>query len=115
MAVETHGTATYAAAVDAGTPVDVEVSGIAADALGATRMGATPWRALSAVGATSVLVSDDALVVARDLLWEWLRVVVEPAAAAPVAALVEGAWRPSAPGDRVGVVLCGANTPVGLP
>ena len=115
VACETHGTATYAAAVAAGEPVDVAVTGIAADALGATRLGETPWRALSAVEATSVLVTDDALIAARDLLWDRLRVVVEPAAAAPVAALAAGAWRPRQAGARVGIVLCGANTMRELP
>lgn len=114
VVVETHGTASYASAVEHGRPVDIEVSGIAADALGATRLGATPWAALRSVAATSVLVSDADVMVAREHLWTWLRIVVEPAAAAPVAALMTGAWRPSAHGDRVGVVLCGANTRLDL-
>lgn len=114
VVVETHGTPAYAAAVAEGAPVDVEVSGIAADALGATRLGATPFRALSGAGAPSVLVSDDDVLTARLRLWDWLRIVVEPAAAAPIAALMTGAWRPPSPAARVGVVLCGANTTLAL-
>jgi len=114
LVVETPGTATYAAAVEHGRPVDVVVSGIAADALGATRLGAHPWAALDHVGATSVLVSDDDLLAARQHLWNWLRIVVEPAAAAPIAALMTGAWRPPTAGARVGVVVCGANTTLDL-
>jgi len=110
VAVETPGTATYAQAGAQGAPVDVEVSGIAADALGATRVGATPFRALRAARASSVLVEDDDVVAARLHLWNWLRIVVEPAAAAPLAAVMTGAWQPRSPGDRVGLVLCGANT-----
>jgi threonine dehydratase len=110
VAVETHGTATYAAAVAHGGPAAVEVSGVAADALGATRLGATPYRALAGVDATSVLVSDADVIAARLHLWNWLRIVVEPAAATPIAALMTGAWRPRRSGDRIGVVLCGANT-----
>jgi threonine dehydratase len=110
VVVETTGTATYAAALEHGGPVDIDVSGVATDALGATRLGAHPWAALSDVGATSVLVSDDHVLAARELLWKWLRIVVEPAAAAPIAALTTGAWRPAAASDRVGVVICGANT-----
>jgi threonine dehydratase len=109
VVVETDGTATYAAALANGAPIDIEVSGVAADALGATRLGSHPWDALHRVGATSVVVSDADVVAARRQLWRWLRIVVEPAAAAPVAALITGAWRPT-PGDRVGIVLCGANT-----
>ena len=114
VVVETTGTATYAAAVGHGGPVDVEVSGIAADALGATRLGSHPWASLSNVGATSVLVSDADVLAAREHLWKWLRIVVEPAAAAPIAALMAGAWRPRATGDRIGVVVCGANTNLDL-
>ena len=114
VVVETAGTATYAAAVRHGEPVDVDVSGIAADALGATRLGAHPWASLSNVGATSVLVSDADVLAAREHLWRWLRIVVEPAAAAPIAALMTGAWRPRTPSDRIGVVVCGANTNLDL-
>jgi threonine dehydratase len=114
VVVETAGTATYAAAVRHGEPVDVDVSGIAADALGATRLGTHPWASLSKVGATSVLVSDADVLAAREHLWRWLRIVVEPAAAAPIAALMTGAWRPHTAGDRIGVVVCGANTNLDL-
>lgn len=114
VAVETPGTATFAAADASGAPVDVEVSGIAADALGATRIGDTPFRALRAAGATSALVGDEDVIAARLHLWNWLRIVVEPAAAAPLAALMTGAWRPRSAGDRVGLVLCGANTTLDL-
>lgn len=114
VAVETEGTATYAAARAAGAAVDVEVSGVAADALGATRIGATPFRALTASDTTSVIVDDDAVIAARGHLWRWLRTVVEPATAAPLAALMSGAWKPRSPGDRIGIVLCGANTTLEL-
>jgi threonine dehydratase len=114
VVVETRGTATYAAAVEHGRPVDVEVSGIAADALGATRLGDNPWEALHRVGATSVLVSDADVLAARQHLWNWLRIVVEPAAAAPIAALMTGAWRPPTAGARIGIVVCGANTTLDL-
>lgn len=106
---ETARTPTYARAVEAGRPVDVEVGGVAADALGATRLGATPWRALSGVGAASALVTDEELVAAQAVLWDRLRIVVEPAAAAPLAVLLERRWRPSTAGGRIGLVLSGAN------
>jgi threonine dehydratase len=114
VVVETPGTASYASAVEHGEPVDIEVSGIAADALGATRLGDNPWAALRRVGATSVLVSDTDVLAARQHLWKWLRVVVEPATAAPLAALLTGAWLPAPSAGRVGIVLCGANTTLDL-
>ncbi len=106
---EGETTNAYAAARDAGEPVDVAVSGITADALGATSIGALAWDALSSVDAPSALVSDDAVADARALLWSALRIVVEPAVATTIAALTTGAYVPD-PDERVGVVLCGANT-----
>lgn len=114
VAVETTGTAAYAAAVAAGEPTDISVSGIAADALGAPRVGATPFRLLRSVGTTSVVVADSDVTAARAHLWTWLRVLVEPAAATPLAALMSGAWSPRSPHARVGIVLCGANTTLDL-
>lgn len=105
---ETVGTASYAAAVEAGTPVTVPVSGVAADHLGARRIGDVPWAALSRAGAESVVLTDDEVLDAQARLWRLLRVVVEPGVAAPFAALLTGRWAPE-PGSRIGVVLCGAN------
>jgi threonine dehydratase len=107
-ACETAGTASYAAAVAAGEPVTVPISGVAADHLGARQIGAVPWEALSGVGAHSVVVTDEDVLAAQSRLWRLLRVVVEPGVAAPFAALMTGAFVPPA-GSRVGVVLCGAN------
>lgn len=111
VACETEGTATYAGAVAAGGPVDVPVSGLAADALGATRLGTHTWAALHSVGAPSVVVTDEQLADARQRLWDRFRLMVEPSAAAPIAALIAGEWRPRARlAQRIGVVLCGGNT-----
>ena len=107
---ETSGTATYAAARRLGHPADIAASGIATDSLGANRIGIYPWAALSAVDATSVTVTDDALIHAKEQLWDWLRVIVEPGAAAPLAALLSGQWRARTPNPRIGIVLSGANT-----
>ena len=108
---ETDGTRAYAAAKAQGRPVPVEVSGLAADALGATEIGEMAWRALSGVGAKSVTVTDDELADAKARLWDDFRIVVEPSAATPMAALWSGRWNPEQ-GQRIGVLLCGANTPL---
>ncbi len=105
---ETVGTASFAAAVEAGRPVTVPISGVAADHLGARQVGAIPWDALARVNATSVVVTDDDVLNTQARLWRLLRVVVEPGVAAPFAALLTGRWVPSA-GSRIGVILCGAN------
>ena len=109
VACETVTTNAYEAAVAAGRPVDVDVGGLAADALGATSIGELPWRALSSAGAVSAIVTDEQLRDALDWLWDSYRLVVEPSAATPIAALRSGAFVPS-PGEHVGVLLCGANT-----
>lgn len=108
VAVEPFACPTYAAALSAGEPVDVEVGGCAADSLGASRIGDWCWAARGWI-AGSVLVSDEAIVEAQHLLWERCRVVAEPGGAAATAAITSGAYRP-APDERVGVIVCGANT-----
>ncbi len=100
---------TLHAARAAGRPVDVEVSGIAADSLGARRIGAIAWDAdRRGFIAGSHLLADDAIRDAQHRLWREFRLAVEPAAALPLAALWSGAVRP-APHERVAVVVCGAN------
>jgi len=59
--------------------------------------------------AQSLLVSDDAIASAQLSLWEAARVVAEPGGAAALAALLSGAYVPE-PGERVAVLVCGANT-----
>ena len=56
-----------------------------------------------------MLVTDDAIRRAQQALWTTLRIVTEPGAAAPFAALLGGAYQP-APDERVGVVISGGNT-----
>ncbi|HWS37356.1 MAG TPA: serine/threonine dehydratase [Actinoplanes sp.] len=96
-------------ALEAGHPVDVPVSGVAADSLGARRTGQIAFDLAVARKIESVLVTDDAIVEARGRLWDDHRIVVEHGTAAAQAALVSGAYRPE-PGERVVVLLCGANT-----
>jgi threonine dehydratase len=108
MGVETVGCACWAAALAAGTPVDAEVSGLAADSLGARRVGAVPFEVLKAAGAGSVVVGDDDVRLAQRALWEACRIAAEPGGAAALAALLSLAYRPEV-GERVAVVISGAN------
>lgn len=109
VACETEGTAAYARALEAGRPVSVEVSGVAADALGATSIGDLAFTQLQAAGAASVVVTDDDVVAARHQLWDRFRIMTEPSAAVPVAAVLSGAYDLVA-GRHVGIIVCGANT-----
>jgi threonine dehydratase len=109
VGVEPASAPTFHDAVAAGEPVDVAVSGVAADSLGARRLGSIAWEVARRTGATGVLVEDQAILDARRQVWERYRVILETGAAAPIAALLSGRYRP-ADGERVAVVLCGANT-----
>src|SRR6266850_2450528 len=109
VAVETEGTPTLYEARRAGRPVDVKISGIAADALGASRIGVPNFEVAQKLVRESVLVNDDAVREAQRALWEELRLIAEPAGATGLAALMAGVYRP-APGERVATLICGANT-----
>ncbi|MEV6599280.1 threonine/serine dehydratase [Actinoplanes sp. NPDC051346] len=109
VAVEPRNAPALHAALEAGEPVDVPVSGVAADSLGARRVGTIAFETAVAAGLTSVLVDDQAIVEARRRLWEDYRVAVEHGTAAAQAALTSGAYVPD-PDERVIVLLCGANT-----
>lgn len=109
VAVEPQRAPTLAAALDAGEPVDVEVGGVAADSLGARRIGSLAFGLVRQHGAFSVTVGDDEIKAAQHWLWSHARVVTEPGGAAALAALLGGHYRPR-PEERVGVLVCGANT-----
>ncbi|TDD22394.1 pyridoxal-phosphate dependent enzyme [Nonomuraea diastatica] len=109
VAVEPERIPTLRAALQAGRPVPVEVSGVGADALGATKIGGLAFEILSGPRVESVLVTDAAIVAARRALWQRHRIAAEPAGAAAYAALLSGVYTPS-PGERVAVIVCGSNT-----
>ncbi len=95
-------------ALAGGPTTRVEVSGIAANALGASTIGRMCYDLAKAQGTVSVLVTDQAIAEAQALLWRSLRQLVEPAGATALAALTSGAYVPE-PGERVAVLVCGAN------
>jgi threonine dehydratase len=111
IGVEPRTIPTLNAALAAGQPVDVDVSGVAADSLGATRLGDIAYAVATRAGVGSVLVDDADILAARRLLWDSYRLAVEHGTAAALAALLTGAYQPR-DGERIAVVLCGANTDV---
>jgi hypothetical protein len=114
VAVEPERAPTLHAALAAGEPVDVEVGGVAADSLGARRIGDHGLAAVLRARVGSVLVTHAAILGARRRLWQDLPLVTETGGATALAALTSGAYVPQ-DGERVGVVLCGGNTdPVDL-
>jgi threonine dehydratase len=108
VGVEPHGAPTLHAALASGGPVDVEIDSIAADSLGARRVGKIN-HALCARHVDHVaLVSDEAIRSAQAFLWSRLQIAAEPGGGAALAALLSGAYRPH-PGERIGVLVCGGN------
>lgn len=106
VAVEPEHCRSLHDALIAGAPVDSSIDSVASSALGTTRVGILPFDILNTRSAISVLVSDEEIIAARDLLWEEFRLAVEPAAAVPLAAWLAG----RIPGERSCVIVCGANT-----
>lgn len=109
VAVEPENCATLSGALAAGRPVDIEVSGLATDSLGASRIGDIGFASASQWVNQSVLVSDESIRRAQWLLWNRLRLIAEPGGAAALAALVSGAVAADC-GRRVAVLVCGGNT-----
>ncbi len=109
IAVEPTTSRALHAALEAGRPVDVDVSGLAADSLGAQRVGQLAFTLAQSFIEDAVLVDDDAIARAQVVLWEQFRIVAEPGGATALAALISGAYVPQA-GERVCVVVCGGNT-----
>lgn len=109
IGVEPEAAPTLTRALTAGAPVDSPAGGIAADSLAPRQVGQLMFSFARQRIADVLLVSDDAIVQAQQLLWSTLRVVAEPGGAAALAALSSRAYVPQAD-ERVGVVVCGGNT-----
>jgi len=102
-------TPTLSKALAAGQPVDAEAGGIAADSLAPRRVGERVFPIVQRYVDRVVLVADDAIRNAQEMLWNSARIVAEPGGAAAFAALISGRYQPQR-GERVGVVVSGANT-----
>ena len=109
IAVEPRTAPTLYRAFEAGKPVDAEAGGIAADSLAPRRVGELMFPIAARFVERVVLVEDDAIRQAQSQLWRVARVAAEPGGAAAMAALLSGAYAP-APGERLGVLVCGGNT-----
>lgn len=108
VALEPELAPTLYRAREAGQPVDVAVSGVAADSLGAKRIGAIAWDVTQQHVNDALLLPDVAIRAAQLWLWSELKLAVEPAAALGLAALQTGAYVPRAD-EKVCLVICGAN------
>ena len=109
IGVEPKASPTLTRALDAGCPVDAETGGVAADSLAPRRVGDRVFPIVKSFVEGTVLVSDDAITSAQQVLWDALRVMAEPGGVAALAALVSGAYLPAADA-HVGVIISGGNT-----
>jgi threonine dehydratase len=109
IGVEPSASPTLERALAAGKPVDAPVGGLAADSLAPRRIGEQVFPVAQRFVERVVLVEDDAIRTAQKVLWAGARLVAEPGGATAFAAIHSGRYRP-AEGERVGVVLSGANT-----
>ena len=108
VALEPELAPTLFRAREAGQPVDVAVSGIAADSLGAKRIGTLAWEATQAHVRDALLLTDESIRAAQLWLWKELKLAVEPAAALGLAALHSKRYVPRAD-EKVCLIICGAN------
>ena len=107
--VEPEKAPTLSAARAAGRPVDAEAGGIATDSLAPKRVGELMFPLAQAFVGRTILVTDEEIEQAQRALWGILRVASEPGGAAALSALLSRRYTP-APGERVGVLVCGGNT-----
>jgi threonine dehydratase len=112
VGVEPEGSRALYAAFEAGRPVDVDVHSVAADSLGARNVGDLVYGLCRRSVDHVALVADDAIVKAQAVLWQDWRIACEPGGATALAALLSGAYR-ARPGERIGVLMCGANVELG--
>jgi threonine dehydratase len=109
VGVEPEEAPTLTRALESGRPVDAKAGGIAADSLGARRVGELVFPIAQRYVSRTVLVTDEAIREAQQMLWKVVRVVAEPGGATAFAALLSGRYVPN-PEERVGVLICGGNT-----
>lgn len=106
IACEPAGADDAARSFAAGRRVELPSPVTIADGLRAT-IGLRNFAVVSRLVDDVLTVSEDAIVEAMRLIWERLRLVVEPSAAVPMAALLSGSCRLA--GRTAGVILTGGN------
>ena len=109
VGVEPSASPTLTRALEMGHPVDAEAGGVAADSLAPRRVGDRVFPIAEKYVDSTVLVADEAISKAQNVLWQVLRIAAEPGGVAAFSALLSGAYKPRA-GERVAVIISGGNT-----
>jgi threonine dehydratase len=104
--VQAEHAASYIPSLKAGKPTKIETKRTIADGIAVNMPGKIPFGLIKANITKVVKVSDDEIAKAIVLLLERAKMVVEPAGAASVAALMSGAIKPK---GKTVVVLSGGN------
>jgi len=99
------------AALAAGSAVTIKPAGLAVDSLGASAAGSLMFPIAQEYVSHVAIVTDEDIRNAQRWLWTNAQIITEPGGATALAALLSGSYKP-AKGERVGVIVCGANTPL---
>jgi threonine dehydratase len=78
-----------------------------------TSLGELTWPVVRDLVADIVVVDDEAIVHAMRLIWERMKIIVEPSSATVLAAALHPEANPAIRGRRIGMVLSGGNVDVG--
>ena len=106
IGVQSENTAAYVASLKSGKLTQIETKPTIADGIAVSKPGQIPFELIKKYIDKVVTVSDDDIAKAIVALMERSKMVVEPAGAVPVAALMTGAFKPK--GNTV-AVLSGGN------
>jgi len=111
--VEPTAAASFAAALEAGKPVEIEMKPTLADGLSVPKVGANAFELARGLIERVVLVNEHNISLAILRLMELEKAVVEGAGAAPLAACLAGLV-PELKGKKVVLPLCGGNIDLNL-
>jgi threonine dehydratase len=106
MAAEPENADDAAQSFRAGRLIRTEKKNTIADGL-RTNVGAPNFPIIHRYVDDIVTVSEEAIVIAMRTIWETMKIVIEPSAAVPYAAIVEN--KIDIAGKRVGIILTGGN------
>lgn len=109
IAVEAEDSACFAAAMDAGEPVDLDYVGSFADGVAVKRIGQETFRVASQYCDEVITVSSDAICAAMQDIFVSMRAISEPSGALSLAGLKQWCDQTSETGLQLAAILSGAN------
>jgi threonine dehydratase len=108
IGVEPAGADDAARSLKAGHIIPVDMPRTIADGL-KTSLGARPFAEIIRLVEDIVTVREESIVQAMRLIWEVLKIVVEPSGAVAYAAITEGRLAAAGAATHVGIILSGGN------